>query len=366
MKPRFSLISSKFDWISALTLVLLSVYGLIVLYSYALTSEDGGALLNFKKQVLFVAVGLVLYSLVALYLDYRVLGKYSLYLYGIAVAMLLGVIFFGSEIRGTSGWFTLGPFSLQPVEFVKILAIIFLAHFFTTKAKYIHQLRYLMASAGGVIMLVALVLLQPDFGSAVIIFSLWFFLALITGMKKTHLLTMILSFAAAILIMWFFIFQTYQKDRIRVFLDPSIDPLGRGYNITQATIAIGSGGLFGRGLGFGSQSKLKFLPEASTDFIFAVIAEELGFAGIAILIGLFGVLFWRMLSTAMEVRDNFGLYLSLGVVVSIFIQFFINIGLNLGLLPVTGLPLPLISYGGSSMLATMIMLGLVQSVYLRK
>lgn len=346
--------------------LIIMFFGLIELYSIALGSNNPQDLENFKKQILFSILGFTIYLGIALFLDYRVLNRYSILLFGATVILLTAVLFLGRTIRGTTGWFHLGGFSFQPIEFAKLALIIFLARFLTQKAKYIQQLKYLLYSGAGVFTLIFLVLLQPDFGSAVILLAIWFFLILLTGIKKTHLFTLFIAFLLGILVMWFFVFQTYQKERIRVFLDPSLDPLGRGYNVTQAIIAIGSGNVFGRGIGFGSQSQLKFLPEAQTDFIFAVIAEELGFFGVVLVVGLYTLLFWRLIAIARQTRDNFALYVVVGITIAIFVQLVINLGGNLGMLPVTGVPLPLISYGGSSLISMLAILGIAQSIAIRK
>ncbi len=365
MKLRPSVLVKNFDWVSAIAMIILLATSLIMLYSIALGSDDPSDLLNFQKQIVFVLVGLALYVGIAFFLDYRMLARLARPLLVVGVLLLVAVLVFGSTVRGTTGWFVLGPFSLQPVELVKIIEVVVLAAFFAAKAKYIKQLKYLIASALGVALLVGLILLQPDFGSAVILGAVWLGLILVTGIRKAHLLAMMAGFAATLSVLWFAVFEEYQKNRIRVFLEPELDPLGTGYNVTQAIIAVGSGQLFGRGLSFGSQSKLKFLPEAQTDFIFAVIAEQLGFVGVVVLISLFGVLLWRMLVIARQAADNFASYLVLGALFVIFTQMIINVSMNLGLLPVTGLTLPLVSYGGSSLVATMMLLGIVQSVAMR-
>lgn len=366
MKVGFARLFRNVDWILLICPLIIMFFGLIELYSIALGSNNSQDLGNFKKQILFALLGYAVYLAIALFLDYRVLNKYSILLYALTVILLLAVLFLGKTINGTTGWFHFAGFSFQPIEFAKLAMIIFLARFLTQKAKYIQQLKYLFYSGAGVFFLVFLVLLQPDFGSAFILLAIWFLLILLTGIKKSHLLTLIFAFVIGLLILWFGVFQNYQKERIRVFLDPSLDPLGRGYNVTQAIIAIGSGQVFGRGVGFGSQSQLKFLPEAQTDFIFAVIAEELGFFGVALVISLYALLFWRLISIARQTRDNFALYVVVGITIAIFIQLVINLGGNLGLLPITGVPLPLISYGGSSMLSILALLGIAQSIAIRK
>ncbi len=362
---KFSLIFKKFDWLLLITICLLVGLGLILLYSVALGSQSEQTILNFNKQIVFFILGILLILFTAIFFDYRVLIKYNAFLYVLGVILLLAVLFFGKTIRGTTGWFDFLGFSFQPVELVKIFLIVYLSKFLSDKAKYIGQLKYLILSSLGVILLVILIVLQPDFGSALILFILWFILILLTGIKRSHLFLLLTLLLISSLILWLFIFQGYQKERIQVFLNPSLDPLGSGYNITQAIIAIGSGKIFGKGLAFGSQSQLKFLPESQTDFIFAVLAEELGLAGIILLFVLFGFLFFRLIKIAKEVHDNFALYLIISISILFFTQLIINIGGNLGLLPITGITLPFLSYGGSSLLVNMALVGLVESIIIR-
>lgn len=355
-----------FDWVSFVTILILMSLSLIMLYSIALGSDDPVDYLNFKKQVVFAGVSVLAYIVIAFLFDYRFLRKLVLPLSIIGALSLVLLFFFGTSVRGTTGWFIVGPLSIQPVEFVKIIAVIFLAWYLTYYGKFLNDIRYVVGGALGVGVFIVLVLLQPDFGSAMILVSVWIGMMLLSGMLWRYVVGLVGLGIGSLAVLWQFIFEEYQKNRIRVFLDPSIDPLGTGYNVTQAIIAVGSGRWFGRGLSFGSQSKLKFLPEAQTDFIFAVIAEQLGFVGVIVLLSLFCVLFWRMIVIAKESRDNFATYLVIGICIVVFVQMMINISMNIGLMPVTGLPLPLISYGGSSLLATLLMLGLVQNVAMRK
>ncbi|MCX6740756.1 MAG: rod shape-determining protein RodA [Candidatus Parcubacteria bacterium] len=355
----------KFDWILFVPVILLIILGVILIYSVALGSQTEQNYLNFQKQIVFFVLSVVCSLLIAVFFNYRYAIRLDSVFYILGVILLIAVLIFGNQVRGTTGWFNLGFVSLQPVEFVKIFLIIYLAKFFSDKAKYISQLRYLILSSLGVILLIALVVLQPDFGSALILFSIWAILILLSGIKKSHLLMLSGILILSSLILWLFVFQTYQKQRIMVFLDPSLDPLGSGYNITQAIIAIGSGGVFGKGLTFGSQSQLKFLPESQTDFIFAVLAEELGLFGVLLLLGLLGLLIWRLLYWAKNINDNFASYLIVATCILIFVELVVNIGGNLGILPITGITLPFVSYGGSSLLALMILIGLVESIIIR-
>ncbi|MBN1326125.1 rod shape-determining protein RodA [Candidatus Falkowbacteria bacterium] len=362
---RINIALKKIDWPLYATVCLLGILGLILIYSVALGSQVEQNYLNFKKQIVFFILSAVIVFLIAIFLDYRALVKYNTPLYILGIILLLAVLFFGKTIRGTTGWFDLGVFSFQPIEFVKIFLMVFISKFFSDKAKYINQFKYLVLSGLGVILVMMLVILQPDFGSALVLLIVWLVLILLTGIKKSHLFFLGSIFIIICLISWFFVLAPYQKERIKVFLDPSLDPLGSGYNVTQAIIAIGSGNIFGKGLTSGSQSQLRFLPESQTDFIFAVLAEELGLIGVLLLLGLWAIIFWRLINIAKKVYDNFALYLIISIGTLFFTQLIINIGGNLGLLPITGITLPFVSYGGSSLLACMIMVGLIESINVR-
>jgi rod shape determining protein RodA len=208
--------------------------------------------------------------------------------------------------------------------------------------------------------------MQPDTGSAAVLLGLWFILLMVTGVRWRYLGVIMLTAIVLVSILWFGMFADYQKARIMTFLNPAIDPLGSGYNVTQAKIAVGSGGVFGRGLGFGSQSQLKFIPESQTDFIFAVIAEELGLLGVALVLGLWVLIFYRLARAAKRARDDFGQFVLLGILIIFFIHIFVNIGMNIGLLPVTGISLPFLSYGGSFVLVSMFFIGVAESVIASK
>ncbi|MFA5188022.1 MAG: rod shape-determining protein RodA [Patescibacteria group bacterium] len=363
---RINVIFQKFDWLLLITICLLTILGLVIIYSVATGSGTDQSLINFKKQVAFFILGIFLLFFAAIFFDYRILIKYNFLIYGLGVVLLLAVLIFGRTIRGTTGWFNLGIFAFQPVEFVKIFMIIYLSKYLSDKAKYISQFKYLVLSSLGVILVMVLIALQPDFGSALIIFCLWLVLILLTGIKKSHLLILIGLFLISSVVLWFFVFQGYQKERIKVFIDPSLDPLGRGYNVSQAIIAVGSGQLWGKGLAFGSQSQLKFLPESQTDFIFAVLAEELGLAGVILFLGLLAFLFLRLIKIAKNCRDNFAMYIIVSIISLFFIQTIVNVGGNLGILPLTGITLPFMSYGGSSLIANLLLIGLAESIVVRQ
>jgi len=337
--------------------------GFAAIYSVAL-SQTGSDFLSVKKQGVALGVGLLCFFLLS-FTSYLFFRSQAFFLYLLGILLMVGVLWFGITIRGTTGWFDLGWFSFQPVEYMKVALAAVLATYFQQQAKRCLGWKEIFSSAFFVVPPIALALLQPDLGSALLLCGLWLVLSFFAGMRRKHILFL---FGLGVIIAtssWFFFLADYQQARILTFLDPSLDPLGQGYNVTQAIIGIGAGGWFGSGLGFGSQSQLKFIPESQTDFIFAVIAEELGFVGTFLLIGAFALLFYRLFVIAHRCRDAFGQYLLLAIGSVLFLQFVVNVGMNIGLLPVTGLGLPLVSYGGSSLVFYLGMMGLAQSVAIR-
>ncbi len=354
---------SKLDWVLNIAVFFLLAFSLASLYGLNLSLYQDSFLL-FKKQILFIAVGLVLMFIISLW-DYRILKNYTRLLYILAILLLIAVLLIGQSLRGVKGWFSLGFFTFQPVELVKLISIIFLAHYFTEWARMINQLKHIVISGLGVFILFFLVILQPDFGSSIVLFLVWFFLTMVIGIQRRHLLLMLALFLLMGGFLWQFVFKDYQKDRILAFLNPSAEPLGRGYQLTQSMVAVGGGGIYGKGLGAGSQSQLKFLPESPTDFIFASLAEELGLIGVSFLLGFYIIIFYRLFKAVRNARDDFGVFLVLGIFAALFVQMFINIGMNIGVMPITGISLPFVSYGGSYLLITLIMIGLAQAVIAR-
>jgi rod shape determining protein RodA len=353
----------NFDWILFLPLLLLMCFGLAEIYSISL-GRDSLDLLNFKKQVLFILVGLSLFFLFS-FLDYHFLRSYGTYIYIFGIIALLAVVVFGETIRGTRGWFMVGSFGIQVVEFIKIILIVFLARFFSSISMRTRPIKHLLISGLGAFVFIIFILFQPDFGSALLLIAIWVAMIFFAGFDKKYFIVVILLFALLVGGAWLFLFKDYQKQRILTFINPSSNPLQEGYNISQAMIAVGSGGITGRGIGFGSQSQLKFLPEAQNDFIFAVIAEELGFLGVMLLLLFYSVFFFRALSMIKHINNDFGVFFILGAVSLIFIQMFINIGMNMGMLPVVGISLPFVSYGGSALLSSLIIAGIMESIIIR-
>ncbi len=352
-----------FDWVLFAAMVSLVAVGMAAIASVSLSQPvpDFSGLI---KQGVAFALGLVLMVAVGA-INYRAFEPAARVFYILGAVLLVGVLFAGTTIRGTTGWFSLFGWSFQPVEAAKIALVIFLARYFSHHA-YQRDLRSLVGSGIGALVLVGLTLMQPDFGSAMVLLAVWVALLLLSGTRRSYVLMLLGVAATAAVIAWLFVLKPYQHDRILTFLDPSRDPLGRGYNLTQSVIAVGSGGVFGRGLGFGSQSQLKFLPEAQTDFIFAVVAEELGFVAVLIVLALYALLVWRAIRLARQAGDTFTVYLASGTALLFTIQIAINIGMNMGLMPVTGIALPFISYGGSSLLSSMLLVGILESIAVRQ
>ncbi len=353
----------KIDWQILIPVFLLLALGVLMIYSATL-GEIAADRNNTYRQLIYIAVGLG-FMLVIGFFDYRVFKNYSRWFYALMIISLIAVLFLGTPIRGTRGWFELGIFNLQPSELAKFFCIIALAKYFSKNADEMTRFRHILQSGLLILIPVLLIMAEPDFGSAMVIVLVWGGMILLTRVRWWHLGVLAGAMAGLVAASWRFFLRDYQKERIRVFLNPALDPLGRGYNVTQAKIAIGSGGWFGRGLGHGSQSQLNFLPEQHTDFIFAVLCEELGFFGGAFMIALFGFLFYRLFRIGRQAKDRFGMFLVGGVTILILVQVLINVGMNVGLLPVAGIPLPFLSFGGSSIITLLLCVGLVLSVSYR-
>lgn len=352
----------RLDWLLMIAMFFLITFGLLAIYSVDLSKSAD--LTNFKKQVWFAGIGFVLFFLFS-FINYKNLYSTAKYLYWGCMGLLVAVLFLGSTIRGSRAWFQLLGFNFQPAEAAKIILIIWLAKFLAAHARELQLWRYLIASAIFAGIPIFLIIIQPDFGSAMILAALWLILVLVAGLKKSHVFSLVGVITVIFIVSFLFVFKDYQKQRIMTFFNPNRDPLGSGYNVTQSIIAVGSGQFTGKGMALGSQSQLKFLPEAQTDFIFAVIAEEWGFLGIGAVFILWALMFYRLAKHAVSCHDNFGLFLILGILIILFSQSAVNMGMNLGMAPVTGVSLPFIGYGGSSLIASMIMIGIAESVIAR-
>lgn len=348
------------DWVFYVLVLLLLIFGLIIIFSitYHTSKQNLG-----YSQLIYAFFGLALLVVFTL-IDYRTLSSASLILYAIGIILLIFVLILGKSHLGSSRWINFGFFNFQPSEIFKVILILTLSNFLSKKEdlSYFDFLFYLFLVA----LPAVLVILEPDLGTAIIYVIIGIILFIACRTREIYLLASGLLAAILLPIFWFFILHDYQRERIVTFLDPSHDPFGSGYNVLQSTISVGSGGWLGRGLGHGIQSQLNFLPIAHTDFIFASLAEELGFIGAGLLLILFLLLIIRILSIGTAAKDALGRYVAIGVAAMILFQVLINVGMNIGIMPVTGIPLPLISHGGSSLFSTMIALGIVVSIYLRR
>ncbi len=345
------------------SVILLSSFGLLALYSIALgQGEHNFYYLN--RQLIFLVLAIFLLFIFA-FIDWRFLKSLWFYAYLLAIILLSSVLVFGQSIRGTKGWFSVFGFGIQPVEIVKVILILILASYLADLATKVKTIRSLFISAILTLILIFLVMLQPDFGSALILLFIWLVAVIASGFKRKYFVVITIITLMASVLAWTVLFQDYQKNRILAFLDPAYDIQGSTYNINQSIIAVGSGGLIGQGLGFGSQSQLKFIPEAHTDFIFAVMAEEFGFIGVILILALYTLLFSRLLKALKIINHDFGTFFILATMGLIFIQMFINIGMNSGIMPVVGLSLPFMSYGGSFLLSLFVLIGIIENIIIK-
>lgn len=362
MVARFAKLTRRFDWVLLGCTLLLVTIGLATLFSITLNVEQP-RIEKFYRQLISFTVGLMGLLVVAS-LDFRFLRSYAWILYGVGGVLLTGVLIVGTTLRGTTGWYSFFGSTFQPVELVKVVLVVALARYFSDHADEPMSWRTIGWSALIASAPAALVLLQPDFGSAAILVGVWLGLLLFNRIPWRRLAILLVGVVVVAGVSWFGL-RDYQRDRILTFLNPARDPLRSGYNVRQAIVAVGSGQLFGRGLGLGTQSQLNFLPTQDTDFIFAVVAEELGFVGVVLLLVLFAVFLLRLLRGISSSGDSFGQLLLAGSVTLFSIELFLNVGGNVGLLPITGTPLPFLSFGGSALISSMFAVGLCLSVIAR-
>lgn len=351
----------RLDWPIIICSVLLIAIGLMSLYSSSVGQAD---FLNFKKQIVFALAGIALVFLVSL-IDWRILRNQPYLitiLYIIGCLSLAGLFLFAPEVRAVKGWYRIGPLSLDPVEFTKIVLVLLLAKYFSVRHVEVYRIRHILYSGLFVLVPSILLFFQPNMGQVLILVALWLVILLVSGIRIKTFSVIILVLLLFLALSWSVILKDYQKERIASFILPQFEPLGAGWSRTQARIAIGSGGLFGQGFMQGSQTQYGFLPEDQSDFIFSSIAEEFGFLGISVIFVLFLILIWRIIKISIKSETNFPRLFTVGFVILLFSQVFIHIGMNLGILPIIGIPLPLVSYGGSSLILTCIGLGIVQSI----
>ena len=356
-----------FDYILLVVALGLTAYGLLLIYSGTASTREGESLLAgpVGRQVAFAVVGVVACIAVSR-LDYRFLAQGSTGMYVGLIAALVFVLTVGVQIYGSRRWIDIGGQQVQPSEIGKLIIILVLAKYLSDNADGIKDFRVFLTSLAIAAFPALLVFAEPDLGSASIFLLIWLGMVVMAGADMKHVLGTLgmgLAMAPFFLIA---IVTDYQRERISLFLDPEADSLGNGFNILQAEISVGSGGLTGKGLMEGSQTQLDYLRTQTTDYVFSVLGEELGFIGAMVLFSLFILLLLRGLRAASISQDSFGRLVAVGVVIFILFQAFINIGVNIRLFPVTGIPLPFISQGGSSLVTVFIAIGLLESVIVRQ
>lgn len=351
------------DWLLLASATILVIFGLVTMDSFS------AANVFFERQLIWLVVSVAVFF-AASFLDWSFLKRTNVVaaLFFFVSILLLLLLALGHAINGAKSWFNLGLVSFEPVDLAELSLVILLAKYFSRRHVEIANIRHIIVSGVYALALAGLIALQPDFGGAVVIMAIWLGMVLVSGISKRHLVTLIIVGATAFALLWNFGLAQYQKNRVLTFLHPLADIQGAGYNARQATIAIGSGGILGKGIGYGTQSRLKFLPEYQTDFIFAAFAEEWGFVGIIVFFIVFGVLIWRIIVNAYRGATNFETFFGLGLAVLFSAHLLINVGMNMGLLPVTGITLPFVSYGGSHLVASFLSLGILVSMrkYMRE
>ncbi|MCL1864538.1 MAG: rod shape-determining protein RodA [Spirochaetes bacterium] len=429
---------NKIDFVLLGATLLAIIFGILMIYSAGFDSVDALNRGLYKRQIIWAIIGLIITGFLS-NINYRIIGRYALHIYGFFLFILIVTTIFGKPIRGSSvRWLSFGFFSIQPSEFMKLSTVILLAKYFELKERDLKDFKELLIPALLTLLPVLIIIKQPDLGTAVLFIPVLFIMLFLGGASVPHLVSIVLIAAIAIvfpmlLTYWewegykgnnfviqlfghsdvlftiagvlilvaitafsihYFVnkkflrriyipstvislglffsviiqnwFKLYQKKRILVFLNPDLDPHGSGYNIIQSKIAIGSGGFLGKGFLKGTQSQLGFLPEKTSDFIFAVVSEEFGFIGAVLLLVIFGVIIYRGLQIALATRDKFGAILAVGIISILFFHIFVNVGMVIGIMPVTGLPLPFISYGGSNLLMMMMSIGILNNIYMNR
>lgn len=348
----------KIDIEWSILLAILPIFGAGLLSMRSLTGEN----IFFEKQIVWILLSLVVFFL-ASKIDFRFFKRSSILvnIYLTLCAVLIFLFIAGSTVKGSQSWFQVAGFSFQPADFVKIALILMLAKYFSRRHVAIGEWRHVMISALYMLVPFVLILLQPDFGSAMVIFFIWFGMVLFSGLGRKQILVLTSIGIVLLASFWFLVFKQYQKDRIINFINPAADIRGSGYNVFQSIVAVGSGQVVGKGIGYGTQGRLQYLPEHETDFIFAAFSEEWGFVGAILLLGLYAFLFYRIIYISEIGSSNFESLYGIGVAVYLMSHLVVNIGMNIGLMPVTGIPLPFMSYGGSHVLAEMFALGLLVS-----
>lgn len=317
----------------------------------------------FSHQLIWIGISFSVFFFLS-YIDFRFLKRTDVLvtIFGFFSFLLILLFIIGHTSNGAQSWFAIGGFTFQPSDIIKLVVILMLAKYFSRRHVEIDNFKHIFISGLYAFIPFLLVFLQPDFGSAIIILFIWIGMTLVSGISRKYFFILVGLGLVAFLGLWLFVFEPYQKDRIINFVNPMTDIRGSGYNVYQSTIAVGSGQIMGKGVGFGTQSRLKFLPEYQTDFIFAAFVEEWGFVGALTLFLLLGLIIWRILHIALLGATNFEILYGVGLAIYFMSHFIVNIGMNIGIMPVTGITLPFMSYGGSHLLTEFIGLGILMGM----
>lgn len=364
MANLFGSLLKRFDLLLLMAVALLITIGVSTIQSTVLASKSTSVILTsqlLSVQLLSISAGVLLYILLTL-INYRYFKFGAGILYVAILAALAGVLFTGGTIRGSVRWYDLGFFNLQPSVISIVLLTVCFADYFSRVGERINEFKFLFGAIVMVVLPALLIIIEPDLGSTIVLLGIWATQLLLSPVKLSRVLPLFLIMLCMLPVLWQHM-EPYQKDRLTSFLHPSQDPLGTGYNINQSIIAVGSGALTGRGWGRGTQSHLQFLPEQHTDFVFATFAEEQGFLGAILVLWLYILILWRLFVMARQAEELFGQLIIAGIWIWLALHAFVNISMNVGMAPITGIPLPFISYGGTVMLTALIAVGLVSSVH---
>jgi len=350
----------RIDWLLVFFIVPIILAGLFTMKSFV---PEEGMVNFFDKQIVWIILSFIIFFSFS-FIDFRFLRRTDVLvtLFLVFSVLLVVLLIIGNITKGAQSWFSFGIFYFQPGDVMKLILILILSKYFSRRHVEIRNIKHIFISGFYAFIPFVLILLQPDFGSAMVIFLIWFGMVLVSGISKKHLFFVFLSGAIIFVSLWTFAFAPYQKARIVSFINPLADIHNSGYNASQSTIAVGSGQILGKGLGFGTQSRLKFLPEPQADFIFAAYAEEWGFIGSCFVLLLFGLVIWRILHSASLGASNFEMLFGIGIAIFFMSHILINIGMNLGLMPITGIPLPFMSYGGSHLVTEFAGLGILMNM----
>lgn len=354
------------NWAIVGAMLALAVVGVIAIYSASYRGDDQPIPDFYIWQMRWIAVGLVAF-LIAIWIDYEWLCRWSWLIFAAVLGLLILVLLIGKVAYGAKSWFGFAGRGIQPSEMAKLAVALLISFYLSRRSKDVEKLSTMVSCLLLTIVPAVLVLAQPDFGSAAVLFPMALAMMFVAGVRLRYFVILFVVLLALAPVGWFAL-ADYQRDRLLVFLDPERDPLFRGWNLHQSLIAVGSGGWSGKGLLQGTQNVLGYLPKtvAPNDFIFSVIAEEQGFLGAIVILTLYGVILFEGIRIAGNARDKLGMILATGIVAMLFTHIFQNIGMTIGLVPITGLPLPLLSYGGSFMILVMTSLGLLQNIYVRR